>query len=219
MVCPRNSKRLGGNVCFRRCGSEETIPKNCRREGEGIDYRRRSQRGWTKRGIEKNRSQYDIDIEGRDSEIDIDIERKSRKSDIYGDLRQNLTSRANPLATDIALRRLELLLFHSIERLKELNPKFKEKIDKMNAQNEGSQPQPMVVPTITLDLNQLLVVQCPLPSQPGAPCFNGKEVTRFIRSWERFVEKYRISAEKMVRELIDYCDDSVLHQQKAPFLA
>ena len=61
-------------------------------------------------------------------------------------------------------------------------------------------------PNIMLDFSQFLAAQCPLPGQPGAPCFDGKEVTRFVRSWERFSERYRLTSEKMVKDLVDYCE-------------
>ena len=68
---------------------------------------------------------------------------------------------------------------------------------------------PAPVPSVTLDVSHLLAIQCPLPGQPGAPFFDGKEATRFVRTWERFSEKYRFSTEKMVEEIVDYCEPGV----------
>jgi len=62
----------------------------------------------------------------------------------------------------------------------------------------GSATSP-AAPNIVLDFSQFLAAQCPLPGQPGAPCFDGKEVSRFVRSWERFSERYRLTKEKMVQ--------------------
>ena len=59
---------------------------------------------------------------------------------------------------------------------------------------------------VILDFSQFLAAQIPLPGQPGAPYFNGKEVTKFVRSWERFSERYKIADEKMVNKLVDYCE-------------
>ena len=58
---------------------------------------------------------------------------------------------------------------------------------------------------IILDFSQFVASQCPLPGQPGAPCFDGKEVTRCVRSWERFSGRHRLTNEKMVKDLVDYC--------------
>ena len=49
-------------------------------------------------------------------------------------------------------------------------------------------------------------MQIPLLGQPGVPYFDGKEVTKFVRSWERFSERYKIADEKIVNELLDYCE-------------
>ena len=57
-----------------------------------------------------------------------------------------------------------------------------------------------------LDFSQFLAVQIPLPGQPGAPYFEGKEVTKFVRSWEMFLERYKIADKQMVNELVDYCE-------------
>ena len=59
---------------------------------------------------------------------------------------------------------------------------------------------------VILGFSQLLAAQILLPGQPGAPDFDGKEVTKFVRSWERFSERYKIAEEKMVNELVDYCE-------------
>ena len=68
------------------------------------------------------------------------------------------------------------------------------------------QPAPMQNVQVILDFSQFLAVQIPLLGQPGAPYFDGKEVTKFVRSWERISERYKIADEKMVNELVDYCE-------------
>ena len=64
------------------------------------------------------------------------------------------------------------------------------------------------VPTqnVMLHFSQFLASQIPLPGPPGAAYFDGKEVMKFVRSWERFSERYEIADEKMVNELVDYCE-------------
>jgi len=61
-------------------------------------------------------------------------------------------------------------------------------------------------PNIMLDFSQLWAAKCPFS---GAPCFDDKEVTRFVHSWEPFAERYQPTHEKMVKELVDYCDLSI----------
>ena len=65
---------------------------------------------------------------------------------------------------------------------------------------------PTPTQNLILDFSQFLAAQIPLPGQPGAPYFDGKEVTKFVRSWERFSERYKIADEKMVNELVEYCE-------------
>ena len=65
--------------------------------------------------------------------------------------------------------------------------------------------QPAPTQNVILNFSQFLAAQILLPGQPGAPYFDGKEVTKFVRSWERFSERYKIAEEKMVKELMDYC--------------
>ena len=63
--------------------------------------------------------------------------------------------------------------------------------------------QPAPTQNVILDFSQFLAAQILLPGQPGAPYFDGKEVTKFVWSWERFSERYKIAEEKMVKELMD----------------
>ena len=49
-------------------------------------------------------------------------------------------------------------------------------------------------------------VQCPLPGQPGAPSFGGKDITAFLQNWEQFAENYRLSPERKITDLGDYCE-------------
>ena len=58
-------------------------------------------------------------------------------------------------------------------------------------------------------LAQILAVQCPLPGQPGAPVFNGKDIGIFLRNWERFTGKYCFSDERKIADLPDYCDAGI----------
>ena len=57
-----------------------------------------------------------------------------------------------------------------------------------------------------MDFSEVLAEQIPLQGQPGAPYFDGKEVTKFVRSWKRFSERYKIADVKMVYELVYYCE-------------
>ena len=59
---------------------------------------------------------------------------------------------------------------------------------------------------VILDFSRFLAAQIPLPGQPGAPDFDGKAVMKFVRSWKRFSERYKIADEKMMNELVDYCE-------------
>ena len=43
--------------------------------------------------------------------------------------------------------------------------------------------------------DDLLAVQCPMPGQQGAPCFRGKEISEFLRNWERMANQYRLCHE------------------------
>ena len=77
-----------------------------------------------------------------------------------------------------------------------------------NIQQPSAPASLLPTPTqnVILDFSQFLAAQIPLLGQPGAPYFDGKEVTKFVRSWERFSERYKIADEKMVNELVDYCE-------------
>lgn len=39
------------------------------------------------------------------------------------------------------------------------------------------------------NLAQILAIQCPFPGQPGARLFNRKDISVFLRNWERFAGK------------------------------
>src|SRR5205085_2150747 len=78
------------------------------------------------------------------------IQKTSKISDTYGDLRQTSTSRANPLATDIAYWRLESSLLYLIYRVEEL--KQLEKVMNTQTEGTGNGSKPVVAPTFTLDL-------------------------------------------------------------------
>src|SRR5437660_9300493 len=52
-------------------------------------------------------------------------------------------------------------------------------------------------------------VQCPLPGQQGAPLFTGKDVTAFVRGWQRFAANYRFMAERRMTDLANYCEAGV----------
>ena len=84
-----------------------------------------------------------------------------------------------------------------------------QKREKNNEKMTNTPPatiQPVPMQNVILDFSQFLAVQIPLPGQPGAPYFDGKEVMKFVRSWERFSERYKIADKKMVNELVDYCE-------------
>src|SRR5437588_13054715 len=52
-------------------------------------------------------------------------------------------------------------------------------------------------------------IQCALPGQQGAPLFTGKDVTAFLRGWQRFAANYRFTAERRMTDLADYCEAGV----------
>jgi hypothetical protein len=60
-----------------------------------------------------------------------------------------------------------------------------------------------------LDLAQILAVQCPLPGQPGAPLFDGKDVTLLLRRWERFSGNYQFTEDSKLADVIDYCEPGI----------
>jgi hypothetical protein len=59
------------------------------------------------------------------------------------------------------------------------------------------------------NLARILAIQCPLPGQPGAPAFDGKDVSVFLCNWERFTGKYRFSDERKIADLADYCSANI----------
>ena len=66
----------------------------------------------------------------------------------------------------------------------------------------------------TLD-NHLLAVQCPMPGQQGALCFGGKEISQFLRNWERMANKYRLSTAAKIESVVDYCAPEMRNSMKA----
>jgi hypothetical protein len=63
--------------------------------------------------------------------------------------------------------------------------------------------------TMLSNLAQILAVQFPLPGQPGAPSFDGKDISNFLRNWERFTGKYRYTDDRKIADLADYCSTSI----------
>ena len=53
--------------------------------------------------------------------------------------------------------------------------------------------------------DHLLAVPCSIPGQQGAPCFRGKEISEFLRNWERIANKYRLSTATKIESAVDYC--------------
>jgi hypothetical protein len=48
-----------------------------------------------------------------------------------------------------------------------------------------------------------------LPGQPGAPSFDGKDISIFLRNSERFRGKYRYMDDRKIAALADYCSPSI----------
>ena len=63
--------------------------------------------------------------------------------------------------------------------------------------------------------HHLLAVQCPMPGQQGAPCFGGKEISEFLRNWERMANKYRLSTATKIESVVDYCTPEMKNSVKA----
>ena len=59
---------------------------------------------------------------------------------------------------------------------------------------------------LLIDFSPLLAALFPQPGQPGAPLFDGKDVSVFLRKWERFAAKYQFSPERKIADLVDYCE-------------
>ena len=53
--------------------------------------------------------------------------------------------------------------------------------------------------------DHFLVVQYLMPGQQGVPCFGGKEISEFIRNWEKMANKYRLSTATKIESVVDYC--------------
>ena len=51
-----------------------------------------------------------------------------------------------------------------------------------------------------------MVMPAPLPGQPGAPYFDGKDISKFLKTWERFAARYKLTPEEKIYELLEYCD-------------
>ena len=51
-----------------------------------------------------------------------------------------------------------------------------------------------------------MVMPALLPGQSGAPHFDGKDITKFLKTWERFATRYKLTPEEKVYELMEYCD-------------
>ena len=111
----------------------------------------------------------------------------------------------------IVTRDLYYLLTSVIEQQTHIIGKNKEKITDTSSATiqrplAPSSLLPMPTQNVILDFSQFIAAQIPLPGQLGAPYFNRKEVTKFVSSWERLSERYKIADKKMVNELVDYCE-------------
>ena len=58
-----------------------------------------------------------------------------------------------------------------------------------------------------------MVMPAPLPGQLGAPHFDSKDITKFLKTWERFATRYKLTPEEKVYELLEYCDS-----ETAPYM-
>ena len=63
--------------------------------------------------------------------------------------------------------------------------------------------------------DHLLAIQCPMPGQQGAPCFGGKEISEFLRNWERMAKKYQLSTTAKIESVVDYCAPEMKNSVKA----
>ena len=63
--------------------------------------------------------------------------------------------------------------------------------------------------------DHLLAVQCPMPGQQGAPCFGVKEISEFLRNWERMANKYQLSTATKIKSVVDYCVPEMKNGVKA----
>ena len=63
--------------------------------------------------------------------------------------------------------------------------------------------------------DHLLAVQCPMPGQQGALCFRGKEISKFLRNWERMANKYPLSTATKIESVVDYCAPEMKNGAKA----
>ena len=63
--------------------------------------------------------------------------------------------------------------------------------------------------------DHLLAVQCPMRGQQGAPCFRGKEISEFLRNWDRMANKYRLSTTTKIEYVVDYCAPEMKNGVKA----
>jgi hypothetical protein len=56
---------------------------------------------------------------------------------------------------------------------------------------------------------RVLSTHFPRPGQPGAPRFDGKNVSEFLEEWEDLASEYDLSDEQKVTKIVRYCDRSV----------
>jgi hypothetical protein len=82
--------------------------------------------------------------------------------------------------------------------------------EKQGGTSESSKrPTSNMSDSMLLNLAQILAVPCPLPGQPGAPLFDGKDVTVFLRNWGRFSSKYRFPDDRKLADVVDYCEPNI----------
>ena len=63
--------------------------------------------------------------------------------------------------------------------------------------------------------HHLFAIQCPMPGQQGAPCFGGKEISEFMRNWERMANKYQLSTATKIESVVDDCALEMKNSVKA----
>ena len=178
---------------------QRKLEKKARNKREKDKKRRKHKkiaRGGGKKGGEEQETQ-------RDNEDERSREREKERKILSSNSNTDNTGKEKEKAeSTIATSDLYYLLTLVIEQQTRIIAKNNEK---MTDTPPATMP-PAPTQNVILDFSQFLAAQIPLPGQPGAPYFDGKEVIKFVRSWERFLERFKIADQKMVNELVDYCE-------------
>ena len=196
----RVAEALGKNKekeCDHQYGNEREQRKLAKKSRNKREKNKKSGKNRKMEGGDKNQRKEEIrskDKKQRERE-------KESKIPSWNSTTDNTGKEKEKVVSTIATSDLYYLLTLVIEQQK--RGKNNEKMtDTTPATIQPSAPTQNVI----LDFSQFLAAQIPLPGQPGVPYLDGKEVTKFVRSQERFSERYKIADKKMVNELVDYCE-------------